>query len=143
MKRSSLVLLVVVAAVVLVGGWFLGPGSTPKTVASVSAGQLAFPDLAPKLAAATKLTLEQKGKTLVIEKHGDHLWGVADRGDYPVQPDKLRGVLAGLTELRLVDKRTSDPAQFGALGVDDPAKARHHRPPAAGARRRRASRSSR
>ena len=85
------------------------------------AGRLAFPDLAAKLAQAAKVTFEQKGKTLVIEKHGD-TWGVADRGDYPVQGNKLRGVLTGLTELRLVDRRTADPAEFGKLGVGDPSK---------------------
>ena len=40
--------------------------------------------------------------------------------DYPVQEAKLRGLLTGLTELRLAEPRTTDPAQFGRLGVDDP-----------------------
>ena len=121
MKSRSLAVLVVLAIVVLAGGWFLGPGSMPKVSQNIGAGRLAFPDLAPKLAQAAKLMLEQKGKTLVIEKHGD-IWGVADRGGYPVQATKLRGVLTGLTELRLVDRRTADPAEFGKLGLDDPAK---------------------
>jgi hypothetical protein len=37
-----------------------------------------------------------------------------------VQESRLRGLLAGLTELRLTEQRTSDPAMFGRLGVDDP-----------------------
>jgi len=40
--------------------------------------------------------------------------------DYPVQDAKPRALLAGLTELRLADPRTSDPTQFSRLGVDDP-----------------------
>jgi hypothetical protein len=37
-----------------------------------------------------------------------------------VQPSKLRGMLTSLTELRLVEPRTTDPAQFGRLGLQDP-----------------------
>jgi hypothetical protein len=56
-----------------------------------------------------------------VEKKGD-IWGLADRGDYPIQGQKLRGLLTGLTELRLMEKRTDDPSQLGQLGVDDPNK---------------------
>jgi hypothetical protein len=56
----------------------------------------------------------------VIEKRGDGGWGIASMHDYPVQEVKLRGVLTGLTELRLAEARTSDPAEFSRLGVDDP-----------------------
>jgi hypothetical protein len=54
-----------------------------------------------------------------IDRHGD-AWGLADRGGYVVQPSKLRGMLTGLTELRLVEQRTTDPEQFGRLGLEDP-----------------------
>jgi Domain of unknown function (DUF4340) len=121
MKPRTVLVLVVLGVVALVGGWYLGPGSTPGAQVSVASGQLAFPDLAPKLQDAARVEIEQKGKTLVIEKHGDH-WGVADRGDYPIQESKLRGILTGLTELRLVDKRTALPSELGQLGVDDPSK---------------------
>ena len=52
-------------------------------------------------------------------KHGD-AWGLEDRGGYPVQVTKLRGMLTALTELRLVEPRTTDPAKFGRLGLEDP-----------------------
>ena len=48
------------------------------------------------------------------------MWGLADRGGYPVQASKLRGMLTALTELRLVEPRTTDPAQFSRLGLEDP-----------------------
>ena len=40
--------------------------------------------------------------------------------DYPVQEAKLRAMLTALTELRLAEPRTSDPAEFSRLGLDDP-----------------------
>ena len=78
-----------------------------------------FPGLAPKLQDAARIEITHQGKTLVIAKHGD-TWGLADRGGYPVQQDKLRGMLTALTELRLVEPRTTDPAQFSRLGLEDP-----------------------
>jgi hypothetical protein len=48
-------------------------------------------------------------------------WGLADRDGFPVQADKLRELLTGLTELRITEPRTTDPTQYGRLGVEDPA----------------------
>jgi len=39
-----------------------------------------------------------------------------------VQETKLRGLLTGLTELRLAEPRTSDPAEYARLGVENPTK---------------------
>ncbi|HEX2943500.1 MAG TPA: DUF4340 domain-containing protein, partial [Rhodopila sp.] len=61
-----------------------------------------------------------QGDRTVIEKRSDGGWGVAAMQNYPVQRAKLRGVLAGLTELRLTERRTSNPAEFSRLGVGDP-----------------------
>ena len=78
-----------------------------------------FAGLAPKLQDATRIEITHQGKTTTIEKHGD-TWGLADRGGYVVQASKLRGMLTALTELRLVEQRTSDPEQFNRLGLEDP-----------------------
>ena len=78
-----------------------------------------FPDLAPKLQDAARIEITHQSKTTAIEKHGD-TWGLVDRGGYVVQASKLRGMLTALTELRLVEQRTSDPEQFNRLGLEDP-----------------------
>ncbi len=44
------------------------------------------------------------------------VWGVDSRGGYPVQETKLRGLLTGLTELRLAEPRTSDPRNTLDIG---------------------------
>ena len=78
-----------------------------------------FPDLAPKLQDAARIEITHQGKTTAIVKHGD-TWGLEDRGGYVVQASKLRGMLTALTELRLVEQRTTDPEQFNRLGLEDP-----------------------
>ncbi len=85
----------------------------------MNAGTLLFPDLATKLQSAAELDISHRGQTLVIRRAGDH-WGLADRGMYPVETSKLRGVLTGLTELRLAEPRTADPANYARLGVENP-----------------------
>jgi hypothetical protein len=79
-----------------------------------------FPGLAGQLKDAARMVVTHQGKATVIEKRPDGAWGIASMHDYPVQETKLRGVLAGLTELRLTEPRTTDPAEFSRLGVDDP-----------------------
>jgi hypothetical protein len=81
---------------------------------------LMFPGLASKLPGVAHVEITHQGKQTVIEKRSEGGWGVASMHDYPVQEAKLRGMLTGLTELRLTEPRTSDPAEFGRLGVDDP-----------------------
>jgi Domain of unknown function (DUF4340) len=45
-----------------------------------------------------------------------------DSGGYPVRPARVRELLTALTELRLIEPRTTDPAQFERLGLDDATK---------------------
>jgi hypothetical protein len=113
-------LLVALGVVALAGGWYFGTATTQSEQTQVAGKKLMFPDLTPKLQGAAKIEITHQGKQTVIEKRPDSGWGVASMHDYPVQEVKLRGMLTGLTELRLAEPRTSDPAQFSRLGVDDP-----------------------
>ena len=97
------------------GGWYFGTATQPVEHASIDRGKLMFPDLTAKLKDARQIEITNKGNVTVIElKNG--VWGVDDRGGYPVQETKLRGLLTGLTELRLAEPRTSDPAEYADLG---------------------------
>jgi hypothetical protein len=121
MSQTRLIALVVAAILALAGGWYFGTATGPVEHASIDSGRLMFPDLAPKLKDAKRIEITSKGKTTVIELNNG-VWGIADRGGYRVQETKLRGMLTTLTELRLVEKRTGDPAEFSRLGVEDPTK---------------------
>jgi hypothetical protein len=121
MSRNKLIILVVAAVVALAGGWYFGTSTEPVEKSAIDSGRLMFPDLAAKLKDARRIEITNKGKTTVIEDNNG-VWGVADRGGYPVQESKLRGMLTALTELRLTERRTSDPAEFTRLGLEDPTK---------------------
>jgi hypothetical protein len=116
--RTGLSLLL--AGVLVAGaGWYFGPHQLPRASEHVAAGTLMFPDLTTKLQNAAEIDITHQGKTLVIRRKGN-VWGVADRGGYPVETDKLHSMFAALTELRLAEPRTADPANYARLGVNDP-----------------------
>jgi hypothetical protein len=120
MRARSVGILVALGIVAVAGGWYFGTRTTPGEQTTVTGGTLMFPDLTAKLPEVARIEITHQGKQMVIEKRGDGDWGVASMHDYPVQEAKLRGMLTGLTELRLAEPRTSDPAEFSRLGVDDP-----------------------
>ena len=123
MSNRGLIVLVLLGMLSLGAGWHFGPGSVPASVPGAASGSLMFPGLAGRLAQARRIEIVHQGKTLAIERSGDGpdaAWGLADRDLYPVQSRVLREFLTGLTELRLVEKRTADPAGFARLGVENP-----------------------
>ena len=120
MRASTVGVLVALGAAAVAGGWYFGTATTPPQQTTAAAGTLMFPDLAPRLRDAVKVQMTYQGKETVIEKRSDGRWGIASLHDYPIQETKLRGLLTGLTELRLSEPRTSDPAQLSRLGLNDP-----------------------
>jgi hypothetical protein len=118
MKPRTALILAVVAVLVVVGGWYFGVRTSRPSADSLAAGQPAFPNAAPALQQAEHIAIQHQGKTTALDRHGD-IWGVAEHSDYPAQPGKVHDLLAGLAELRLTERRTTDPAQFGRLGVED------------------------
>jgi hypothetical protein len=131
MRTRTAIILTAIALAVLAAGWYyllappcaLQPACVPPPAAAAS-GTLAFPGLAEKLGSAARVAITSKGQTLLIAKAGDAsggVWGLTEHGGYRVPPDKLRELLTGLTELRLTEARTSDPAQLERLGLGDPA----------------------
>jgi Domain of unknown function (DUF4340) len=121
MSQTRLLALVLAAVLAVAGGWYFGIATKPVEHASIENGKLMFPDLTAKLKDARKIEITSKGNVTAIElKNG--VWGVADRGGYPVQETKLRGLLTALTELRLAEPRTADPSEFPRLGLEDPTK---------------------
>jgi len=117
MSARTLTVLIILGVVALVCGWQFGPARVPREQKSVYAGKLMFPDLAPKLQNIARIEVEHHGTKLTMARHDDH-WGLVDRDGYPVQETKLRSMLTALTELRLVEPRTSKPSQYAALGVE-------------------------
>ena len=124
MRTRTAILLVLLAAGLFGAGWYYGlaPASLTQQSATGPQAALVFPGLAPQLGSAARVAITSKGQTFTLARAGEG-WGLAEHGSYPVLPDKLRELLTGLTELRLTEPRTSDPALLERLGLGDPASA--------------------
>ncbi len=123
MRTRTTVILAALGAAVLALGLVFGTGPGEQTQLAAK-GQLVFPGLVAKLADAAKIEITHKGSTLTLDRGGKGAaadWGIAARADYPAQSGKVHELLANLTELRLDEQRTSDPAEYARLGVADPA----------------------
>lgn len=120
MRGRGLSILAICGVLSLAGGWYFGTRTELAEQTTIPSGGLMFPDLTAKLASVTKVEIRHQDKMLVLEKRPDGQWGVASMHDFPVLAGKLRSLLTGLTELRLMEARTADPAEFHRLGVEDP-----------------------
>ena len=95
---------------------------TPREAATPDPddARLAFPGLAERLAGATRIELRRAGTTMTLARRDPETWTLPEKDDYPVRSERIRELLVGLTELRLVERRTASPELFARLGVDDP-----------------------
>jgi hypothetical protein len=121
-RPRVLVVLCLLGGLSLAGGWYFGIAQEPSQQGGIPGGILMFPGLASKLADAARIEITHQGTTMALARKGDEPeapWGLVQRGMYPVQSSKLRGMLTALTELRLVEPRTSDPALYERLGLAD------------------------
>ena len=120
MKAGWFAALVLAALLVGGGAWFAWRGE--PALDQAGPGRLAFPDFISHATDARKVTLRQGDKTVTLVQ-GARGWGIEQKHLYPVAPDKLRALFAGLADLRLREPRTDDPAQYARLGVEDAARA--------------------
>ena len=121
MQRRTLLLLGGGAIVTVGAVLLLNPQALQHEVAPPAAN-LAFPGLATRLADAARIEIRKQDTVLTLLRQGE-AWVLPGKGSYPVRPERVRELLVGLTELRLVEARTADPGQHDRLGVDDPSRA--------------------
>ena len=81
---------------------------------------LLLPDLATAVNEVNRLEIISAGNQPVatLEK-GDQAWTVNELSGYPADWNTVRGVLAGLSEARVVEPKTDNPDFYPRLGVED------------------------
>jgi hypothetical protein len=79
-----------------------------------------FPALNEDRTSVAKLTIETPRYDLVLAKEGDS-WVVANQGNYPVNSTQVLNLIDGLATLRPFEAKTTNPALFADVWVEDPA----------------------
>ncbi len=82
--------------------------------------EVLFPGLADRINDIDEVRVARGGDEAVatLRREGSG-WTVAETGGYPADWDKLRGLLAGLAQARVLEPKTANPEYFERLGLRD------------------------
>ena len=120
MSRQQFIALLIVALVALSAAVYL---STQRNSAAEVHGLPLLPALSSELNTVTSLSVLKGSPTpsVTIHKQGDE-WTVAERANYPADVSKLRKLLLSLSDAKILEEKTSNPANYSIIGVEDPTK---------------------
>jgi hypothetical protein len=117
MKANKTMVLGVAAAVLLLAGLFLTLNRASQQ--ADLGGGVVFADLQPALGNVQEIHLSKgDGSRTTLRKDASG-WTVVER-NYPADSQRVRELALGLAKLRVVERKTSDKANYAKLGVDDP-----------------------
>ncbi len=118
MSRQRFITLMVAAALAISGALYL---SAQRNLQRDTHGAALIPTLAGELNTVTALSVRRGSAAPTVTVHEkDGRWTVAERGDYPADVAKLRKLLLALSDAKIVEEKTSNPANFAVIGVEDP-----------------------
>ena len=118
MSRQRFITLMVAAALAISGALYL---SAQRNLQRDTHGAALIPTLAGELNTVTALSVRRGSAAPTVTVHEkDGRWTVAERGDYPADVAKLRKLLLALSDAKIVEEKTSNPANFAGIGVEDP-----------------------
>lgn len=116
MKANKTLLLAVAAAALLVAGLFLTLHRSSEQ-ADLGGGAV-FSDLKPALAQIDEIRLSKgDGSSTTLRKEATG-WTVVERA-FPADAQRVRELALALADLRMVERKTADPANYPRLGVED------------------------
>jgi hypothetical protein len=117
MKSGKTLILGASAAVLLVAGlWLTSHRSSQQADLG---GGLVFPDLEKSLAEVQEVRLTKGDGSRTTLRKEPAGWIVVER-QFPGDPQRVRELAMGLADLRVLERKTADPANYAKLGVEDP-----------------------
>jgi Domain of unknown function (DUF4340) len=121
MTRQRFIALLIAAIAAISGAFYV---STQRYLPRDPHGTPLLPSLANQLGSVTSLSIRKGSATPVvtIHKQGEQ-WTVAERADYPADIPKLRKLLTDLSDAKILEEKTSNPASYPTIGVEDPLQA--------------------
>jgi hypothetical protein len=120
MSRQQFTALLIAAFVALSAAVYF---STQRNAAGEVHGLPLLPALSSELNTVTSLSVLKGSPTpsVTVHKQGAE-WTVAERANYPADVSKLRRLLLSLRDAKILEEKTSNPANYSIIGVEDPTK---------------------
>jgi Domain of unknown function (DUF4340) len=119
MKRSQLVILVLLVVVLGAAAWLLAKRST--TSWQSSAGHLTDKVVSLPINDVAQVTIKQPEAEVNLVKKTD-TWVVAERADYPADFEMISTLIRKVWELKPVQELKVGPSQLGRLSLVEPGK---------------------
>jgi Domain of unknown function (DUF4340) len=121
MSRGRFTALLIAALIVLAAALYAG--SRRNTGQPSAEGTPFLPQLANALGTVSEIDLQKGAATPAVTLHrAGEQWTIAQRAGYPADASKVHKLLLSLADAKIVEEKTSDPANFALIGIDDPAK---------------------
>jgi hypothetical protein len=124
MSRQRFIALIVAAlAVISAALYFSTQRNAQRNDSHEVSGLPLLPSLAGDLSTVSSLSVLKGSPTPVVTVHKQgEQWTVAERANYPADVSKLRKLLLALSDAKIREEKTSDPANYSIIGVEDPTK---------------------
>lgn len=121
MSLRRLLIVMFAALAAIAGAYYL---SAQRNLQRDLNGTALLPGLAAQLNSVSSVSVSkgQPAPAVTVHRVGDR-WTVEQLGDYPADVAKVRRLLLALSDSKIVEEKTSNPANYATLGVDDPTKA--------------------
>jgi hypothetical protein len=132
MQAKGLTALVGVTILVVAGALAISLGGR-SSPAPREAGEAVFPAFAGQIGEVANIKISGAGGPTTLQRRTQDAgpktaerWLVAEKGGYPADPARVRQLLLGFAELRLVEPKTSNPEFYPRLEVEEPGAAGGH-----------------
>lgn len=116
MQRRNLLILAAVTLVVVIAAVIASLSHAPQRGKQKT---LLFPQLADRINDTAEVSIRGIDRSVTLVKQGDQ-WVVREAGGYPARFDRIRRLLLGMTNLRVLAEKTSTPRLYSRIGVEDP-----------------------
>jgi hypothetical protein len=119
MNSRTILILSLVTALVAAAAVFSLQSREALTAASVTASGSLVPELESRVNDAAAVTVASAEGTFRLERT-ENGWGAAGKGGYPVDFERVKGLVVGVAGFDIVEAKTANPSYHAKLGVQAP-----------------------
>ncbi len=115
-KSFNILCAITAVAVVLAG---IAVFSQPRLETSYPQGISLLPNLVQQAEHLKTVVIRQKGETISLDREGG-AWRARERHGFEADSEKVANLLIALARMTKIEGKTSDPARYARLEVEDP-----------------------
>ncbi|HTO93101.1 MAG TPA: DUF4340 domain-containing protein [Bacteroidota bacterium] len=119
MRSGTVVALVLAAAAAGVAAWVVTRGEHASGTAADARPATLFPQLKDHVNDVASITVKRGADEFTIQRTAA-AWDLKEKSGYPVRYEAVKGIVVGLSDVRLVEPKTTRPESYSKIGVQDP-----------------------